>query len=49
MLPSPKDNIPKDCKFSFDFLGLEGNIEAPSRAFMVKFKKDNDNNRTLQK
>jgi integrase len=33
----------------FNFLGIEGDIEKQSQAFIAKFKKDNEDNRLLQK
>jgi integrase len=47
--PESKRQYPKRLQVFFNFLGLEGDVEAQSKIFVKMFKNDNDENRTLQK
>src|SRR5215210_4296107 len=47
--PESKRQYPKRLQVFFNFLGFIGDIESQSRTFVAKFKKDDDNNRSLQK
>ncbi len=47
--PESKRQYPKRLQVFFKFLSLEGDVETQSKIFVNTFKKDNDDNRTLQK
>lgn len=47
--PESKRQYPKRLKVFFDFLKLDGEVEEQSETFIIKYKKDDDDTRLLQK
>ena len=47
--PESKRQYPRRLQVFFNFLGVEGDIEKQSKVFVCRFRKDNQDDRFLQK